>query len=755
MASHLVLNWEKQQKRNQTLLDSCRYLSGDQTSRVLPFHIDLASTPTLSGDQCRLLEAMSIESARTAIASVASLSKLNEVDHMGGGLDLLTALLLTLSVVDYRQKEFTIEHAHTSIGYFSALATLGFLKPEDVVNTFRRGLDIPGHVSWLPGGTQLNGGRLGVMVPAAVGQALGKKARYGKEALVLCHCGDAGWISGQALNGFNAADLHGAPVVFIMHRNGIQLSGANKTVMNKDPRSIVEAMGVSIIEIQSLHDFQELYSAYQIAWGLAQSGKPSMIYPTGQHTENNRNVDLTYYGEKYGILPQVREKAEKNGVPLSTKIWIPGALMSYRDVECMLDCLFLVNDLPGGKGHHDGHMKGRDVDQVLNGPMLSLNEAQQTALRELRSQKPAVIKTAARPAPGTANLTLSDSAVSSIKLPEPGALVSARNGSEAAYAAIAKTHPANMFVIGCDLDPSTKLEKARSFLGRDHQFEMSIEEQASALMANGLAVASNDPQLIVFSTFSAFFAGIAREGFEMWRYQRNLNGVNEGLNVTMHLSHVGACTGRDHFSGWDLDWINLALTYLPYLRRFYAPADARSAFLAVRDLAAHYGAHIIGIPRDNLPILTKQDGTTPLWNPNDSWSNITPCRSYPGAQKAILSMGAPSFLAVEAAEQLHQAGTPADVHIINAFPIPPAELAALIQRYPKGLVTVEDGLVCHGTECLRGLAGIVAESAAAFNIPVDFIGITDPRIAPADGYLELWAHFGITKEAIAGAVRGL
>ena len=74
--------------------------------------------------------------------------------------------------------------------------------------------------------------------------------------------------------------------------------------------------------------------------------------------------------------------------------------------------------------------------------------------------------------------------------------------------------------------------------------------------------------------------GIAREGFEMWRYQRNLNGLNEGLNVVMHFSHVGACTGRDHFSGWSLDWINLSLAYLPFLRRFYAPADARAAFLA-------------------------------------------------------------------------------------------------------------------------------------------------------------------------------
>ena len=32
---------------------------------------------------------------------------------------------------------------------------------------------------------------------------------------------------------------------------------------------------------------------------------------------------------------------------------------------------------------------------------------------------------------------------------------------------------------------------------------------------------------------------------------------------------------------------------------------------------------------------------------------------------------------------------------------------------------------------------------------------TDPRVAPADGYMELWAHFGITAASIADAVRGL
>ena len=186
------------------------------------------------------------------------------------------------------------------------------------------------------------------------------------------------------------------------------------------------------------------------------------------------------------------------------------------------------------------------------------------------------------------------------RCPVPDKWVSARAGSEAAYAAVAKKHPSRCFFVSCDLNPSTKLGKAAALVPASHAIELSIQEQVATLVTDGLSYVADQPQINVFATFAAFIEGIAREGFEFWRYQRNLNGVNEGLNVIMHLSHVGACTGRDHFSGWSLDWVNLSLGYLPFLHRFYAPADARAAFIAVRDAAAHFGGHIVAIPRDTL-----------------------------------------------------------------------------------------------------------------------------------------------------------
>jgi transketolase len=741
-----------QARRNRKLLAEASYLGERINSRVLPLDIDVKGP--LTTQQRDALDGLGVEAASTAISSLASLAKIGELDHLGGGLELIDPLLMTLAVADGETVDYTIEHAHTSIGYYAALAAFGYVKSKDVIDGFRRGIDIAGHVSWLPGGTQLNGGRLGVMVPVAVGQALGRRARKGDDAWVITHCGDAGWISGQALNGFNGASALGAPVTFVMHRNGIQLSGTTRSVLDRDPRPVAESLGIRVLEVPTLHETASLYDAYREGARLAREGTPNLIYPTGFQSVEGQLIDLQWFGEEYGVLAETKAIAEANGVSMGRPVWVPGSLMSYRDVGPMLECLFLVNDLPGGAGHHDGHMKGRDKKAVLAGPMFQISEAQKKAVADLRKNKRSVT-THARPAPGSKNLTLSNAQKQAAKLPDAGDSASPRAGSEAGYAAVAAAHSEDVFIVSCDLDVSTKLSKARDLVPEQNRFEMSIEEQAAALVADGLAMSSNLPQLNVVSTFAAFFEAIAREGFDLWRYQRNLTGANEGLNVTFHLSHVGACTGRDHFSGWGLDWINVALTYLPYLHRFYAPADARAAYLAVVDLAAHYGGHVIGIPRDNLPVLSKQDGSGALWESTDTWEPVTAYRTNEGAEHAILAMGAPAFIAGDAAATLTKKGVPTDVHIVNGLPLPEKELEKLLAPYSGGVVTIEDGFIGTGDTGVRGFAGLISSKAADAALPVAHVGITDPRVAPSTGHMETWAHFGITAGALVKAVQEL
>lgn len=742
--------YQAQTERNQTLLAESTHMRDRVESKLLPLAIDIATESELSADKLAGIAAIEKESARVALSSLASLAKIGELDHLGGGLELIPALTLSMLICDGDKKQFTIEHGHTSIGYYSLLSVLGYLGEsgeEDVIEGFRRGIDIPGHVSWIAGGTQLNSGRLGVIVPVAVGQALGLKARH-DDAHVYCHTGDAGWISGQALNGFIGAAHHGAPITFVMNRNGIQLSGICKNVMDIDPRGMIGAAGIEILEIPSVHETDKLYAAYREADSLAKSGKSSLIYPVGYEGQS-----LSEFGDRYGCLSDLEAFAAKNDVAMDTKIWVPGSLMSFRDIECMFENVFAVNGLAGGATHHDGHMKGRDLDTVLANPMCQLSDAESAALSALKSTDAKVHVTSARPAVGTANLILSKEQLDEVPLPEVGKAVSPRAGSEAGYAAVAKAFPNDFYTVSCDLDPSTKFAKAKSFIDEQHKFEMGITEQVSSLMADGLAMASNDPQLVVFSTFAAFFEGIAREGFELWRYQRNLNGVNEGLNVTMHLSHVGACTGRDHFSGWALDWISLGIGYLPYLHRFYTPADARSAFLAVKDLAANYGGHVIGIPRDNVPVLDKQDGSGALWDAHSEWEPMTEFRSS-GAKKAILAVGCTASLGGEAFDALKADGVDVDVHVINGLPISAEDLDGLAEKYSEGIVTIEDGLIGTPESGLRGFAGLLA-TATENRVPLAHVGITDPRTAPSHGFEETWDHFGITSAALVSAVKAL
>jgi transketolase C-terminal domain/subunit len=447
----------------------------------------------------------------------------------------------------------------------------------------------------------------------------------------------------------------------------------------------------------------------------------------------------------------VERFAAKHGVALDTEIWIPGSLMSFRDAHAMCECLFYVNNLAGGEGHHDGGMKGKDEAAVLGNPMLRLSGDEQAALDRLRALPPRTVVTTARPAKGSPNLLLDDAEVAAITLPAAGTSVSPRAGSEAAYDAVARKHPKRCFFVSCDLDPSTKLGKAAGRVAREQRFEMSIQEQAASLMANGLSFSSREPQLNVFATFAAFFEGIAREGFEIWRYQRNLTGANEGLNVVMHLSHVGACTGRDHFSGWSLDWINLALGYLPYLRRFYAPADARAAFVAVRDAAAGRGGHIVAIPRDNLPVLARAGSNEPLWSATDAWAPVTTYRENAGAATAVLAVGAPSYLAGAAADTALAKGVAADVHVINGFPLEDGFLTGLAARY-RHIVTIEDGLIGDPESGTKGFAGVVATALAGSGVRLSHLGISDPRIAPSEHFVKVWEHFGMTEEQLLAEI---
>ncbi|HNW93875.1 MAG TPA: hypothetical protein PKM88_13280, partial [bacterium] len=123
---------EQQRRRNAQVVKQTKYMRDKVTSKVIPFTLDPRREKKLTAAQLTVIEALEISAARTEIKALASLAKINELDHLGGALDLTPALVQTLAFCNEREVSFTIENAHTSIGYYAVLAAYGFLDEQIV-----------------------------------------------------------------------------------------------------------------------------------------------------------------------------------------------------------------------------------------------------------------------------------------------------------------------------------------------------------------------------------------------------------------------------------------------------------------------------------------------------------------------------------------------------------------------------------------------------------------------------------------------
>ena len=166
--------------------------------------------------------------------------------------------------------------------------------------------------------------------------------------------------------------------------------------------------------------------------------------------------------------------------------------MSYRDPHAMLECLFYVNELPGGEAHHDGGMKGRDHAAVLANPMLQL-----TADETGRARAPAAAADAHRRHDGAAGEGHAEPACCrrptspAIALPGTDKWVTRPRRLGSGLCRRREEVPARS-ASSCRAisNPSTKLGKAAALVPAGHRFEMSIQEQAATLMADGLSFVS-------------------------------------------------------------------------------------------------------------------------------------------------------------------------------------------------------------------------------------------------------------------------
>jgi len=150
-------------------------------------------------------------------------------------------------------------------------------------------------------------------------------------------------------------------------------------------------------------------------------------------------------------------------------------------------------------------------------------------------------------------------------------------------------------------------------------------------------------------------------------------------------------------------------------------------------------------------VLAREGSGEPLWNTGDPWTPVTTYRERAGATTAILTIGAPSYLAGAAADRATARGVPADVFIVNGLPLADGFLAGLAGRYQR-VVTIEDGLIGDPASGARGFAGVASSSLAGRGVRLDHFGIGDPRIAPSEHFIPVWEHFGMTEDALLAAL---
>ncbi len=64
------------------------------------------------------------------------------------------------------------------------------------------------------------------------------------------------------------------------------------------------------------------------------------------------------------------------------------------------------------------------------------------------------------------------------------------------------------------------------------------------------------------------------------------------------------------------------------------------------------------------------------------------------------------------------------------------------------MITIEDGLIGTVEAGLRGFAAFVSGKLAESGMKLEHLGIVDPRIAPSETFEIVWAHWGMTADAL-------
>ena len=279
-------------------------------------------------------------------------------------------------------------------------------------------------------------------------------------------------------------------------------------------------------------------------------------------------------------------------------------------------------------------------------------------------------------------------------------------------------------VLDADLGASTMGKLFEAEFPQRH-FEMGIAEANMTSVAAGLAQTGKIP---FTNSFAVFAGGRAydqiRQTIAIGKLNVKICGSSSGL------SDFG--DGATHQCVEDL----AVFRAVPNMT-VICPADANETVEAVKAMAAMDGPCYLRLNRNDYPNVTKE---------GEKFTIGVPTVLKEGTDVALFATGYMTRLAMEAAKELEGA---VSVRVINVSTIKPMDLEA-VRRMADGcraVVTAEE----HNVR--GGLGSALAEVLCREPKPMKMVGIQDTFGCSGHNYQELLEYHGLTKSAIAEAVR--
>jgi transketolase len=283
-----------------------------------------------------------------------------------------------------------------------------------------------------------------------------------------------------------------------------------------------------------------------------------------------------------------------------------------------------------------------------------------------------------------------------------------------------------MIVLDADVSASTKTVGFAE-AHPDRFFNVGVAEANMVDIAAGMATCGLRP---VVNTFSIFLTLKGADQIRNTICYNNLPVVLAGTYGGLSDSYDGA----SHQSILDVAMMR-ALPAMVVI----VPADGVEAQQALRLALRRDGPTFIRICRNETPVL-----------PEDAPLEIGKIRKLrEGSDLTIGVTGVPTFMAMEAAEQLAEDGIGVD--LLEIATLKPIEVEALVQSSSKTrkVLTVEEHTI-YG-----GLGSAVAEVLAK-HAPtrMDYVAIPD-RFAESGDYAGLLTKYGISVQAIVEKAKDL